>query len=800
MKNKRTINNPNPFASNEEKEGKEYGLEYARYIESEWITNGKYSSRKREFEELEALRNNDVDIDKFKNMLNIPKDKAWVSLNWEFTSIVPKFVNVVKDSFPVDMFKIKTKGVDVMSQKERSAYRRNLETEMLTRDFTSEMTTATGINFMPDYVPESEEELDLHMMLKYRQKKELASEIIINRIFDLNYYREIQNRIAEDLTTNGMAALRVNADPNYGVTLNRVDCKNFVFSFDPMYTRDKKGSYYFAEIMQMTPSEIYRVSGGEVTRDTLSKSITDRRFFDAEKEGDDEVFTVMYFTFKTTLDDVYKRKRNKLIPKGRDFELPENSRSRVIRGSYDVWFEGYYLLGTDVVFNYGMMKDMVRPVDDPNSVLPPYVTYQLTVPSIVKNLKPFAEDVHLTVLKLRHLISKLRPDGYEINVDALSNINIGTGSTLPPAEVLEIYDQNGYLLFKGSPFDDDQNFVGNVMKSIPTNDGQKLAQLINIYNHNVNMCYEVTGVNRVRDGSAPLSGALVGTQQMALNMSNTATKHIMEGLLSIKKQGAEVTLNRAQQMSMYHDNMASDVMDYLLEDDLLKDYETLYKHKLDVIVELKPDAEEQAKFDQVVLASVQNGAITLSDRIDIMSIDNLKMASAYLKIIIKKRQDEAYMKQKEMEAMKIQMQAQAQQSVEQQKQQSLAMELQVKSELARMEGETSMALKKTEIEGQIMLEQLKHKNRMEELGLQARVSMQDAEFKEDRKDNRTRIQAQQQSQMINQRQSGGSPVPFESMDRMNDIPGAAPRVEIPDMNEVNKREDYGTTEEEGQSL
>ena len=126
---RRNVTIPNREASNEEKESKSYGLEYAQYIEFEWITGNDYTSRKKKFEELEALRNNEVDIDRFKNMLNIPKDQAYLSLNWEFTSVVPKFVNVVKDSFPADMFKIKTKGVDIMSREERNKYRKRLETD-----------------------------------------------------------------------------------------------------------------------------------------------------------------------------------------------------------------------------------------------------------------------------------------------------------------------------------------------------------------------------------------------------------------------------------------------------------------------------------------------------------------------------------------------------------------------------------------------------------------------------------------------------------------------------------------------
>lgn len=798
-RNYRVKNYPNPFASNEEKNSKTYGLEYARYIESEWLTNGEYASRKRKFEELEALRNNEVDIDKFKAMLNIPKDKAYVSLNWEFTSIVPKFVNVVKDSFPVDMFKVIAKGVDVISRKEREDYRRNLETEMLTKDFSSEMSMATGINFMPEYVPDSKEELDLHMQLEYRQSKEIASEIIINRVFDVNYFREIQNRVAEDIVTTGFGAIRVETDKDYGVVIRRVDGKNMVHSFDPLYTRNKKGSYYFGEIMEMTAAEIYRVSGGEVTRDILEHPSPDRRFTPRDKVNDDDTFTILYFTFKTTLDEVYKRKRNNLIPKGRDFDLPETSKSRVLKGTYDVWYEGYYILNTNIVFNYRLMRDMIRPVHNANMVLPPYIVYELTVPSIVENIKPFAEDVHLTVLKLRHLISKLRPDGYEINVDALMNINMGQGGDLKPAQIIEILDQNGYLLYKGSAYDDEQVFTGNVMRAIPGNDGAKLAQLINIYNHNVNMCYEVSGVNRVRDGSAPLSGALVGTQQMALNMSNTATKHILEGLLSIKKDTSEVIINRAQQMSLYHDNFADDIMSYLLDKSKVDDYKSLHKYRLDVVIEVKPNQEEKAALEQSVVAAVQAGQITLADRIDIMSIDNLKMAASYLKVTMKKRSDEAYRKEQEMEAMKARVQAQAQMAIEQQKQQSLAMEIQAEAQKVQFQNQADIRLNKEKVEGMIILERVKHQNKMEELGLQTRITDELTRYKEDKKDDRTRIQAQQQSQLINQRQRGTSPIPFESMGQQHE----APEIELPEMqrqpmeniNQGMEGGEYGTTEE-----
>ena len=43
-KQRRNVTIPNREASNEEKESKDYGLEYARYIEFEWITGNDYAS------------------------------------------------------------------------------------------------------------------------------------------------------------------------------------------------------------------------------------------------------------------------------------------------------------------------------------------------------------------------------------------------------------------------------------------------------------------------------------------------------------------------------------------------------------------------------------------------------------------------------------------------------------------------------------------------------------------------------------------------------------------------------------
>ena len=45
------------------------------------------------------------------------------------------------------------------------------------------------------------------------------------------------------------------------------------------------------------------------------------------------------------------------------------------------------------------------------------------------------------------------------------------------------------------------------------------------------MIRDVTGLNEARDGSMPEKDTLIGLQKMAVNASNTATRHIMQASL-----------------------------------------------------------------------------------------------------------------------------------------------------------------------------------------------------------------------------------------------------------------------------
>jgi hypothetical protein len=167
--------------------------------------------------------------------------------------------------------------------------------------------------------------------------------------------------------------------------------------------------------------------------------------------------------------------------------------------------------------------------------------------------------------------------------------------------------------------------------------------------------------------------------------------------------------------------------------------------------------------------ALQQKNIELEDAIDIREIKNIKLANKLLKIRRGKKDE----KDRQLQLENIQAQtesntkaAQAAAQAEVQKNQALSLS---QAELERM---------KAELESQKMMQEVEHKKEL--MGLEFAYNMrlksiendtisQKEKEKEDRKDERTRIQASQQSEMIEQRNSGKPPKNFESAG--NDILG-----------------------------
>ena len=187
-------------------------------------------------------------------------------------------------------------------------------------------------------------------------------------------------------------------------------------------------------------------------------------------------------------------------------------------------------------------------------------------------------------------------------------------------------------------------------------------------------------------------------------------------------------------------------------------------HDFGIYIELEPDDEEKALLEQNIQMALQTQSIDLEDAIDIRNINNLKLANE----LLKKRRQQKQIKDQQIQQANIQAQAQA--NAEQaeraamnevQKQQALA-ETTLQIEQGKSQYEMQRMQTEMQIKSQLMEQQFGYDMQLKQADV-GQVSQKESEI-EDRKDKRTKLQATQQSKMIQQRQNDGPPVDFENED------------------------------------
>jgi hypothetical protein len=300
--------------------------------------------------------------------------------------------------------------------------------------------------------------------------------------------------------------------------------------------------------------------------------------------------------------------------------------------------------------------------------------------------------------------------------------------------------------------------------------GNKLGALISTYNYYLQMIRDVTGLNEARDGSMPDAKALVGVQKIAAANSNTATRHIMEGGLFITSQLAECLSLRVSDIIEYSPTKEAFIQKIGAHNvATLSEMENLHLYDFGIFIELMPDEEEKAMLENNIQTALSAGLIDLDDAIDIRDIKNLKLANQLLKIRRKQKQERDQMMQQQNIQAQSTANAQAQEvaaAAEVQKNQALTSQ---KAELMQMENQFELQKLQAEVMAKKELMAQEFQYNMQLKGMEVNGQSAKEQEKENRKDQRTKLQATQQSELIEQRKNNTPPKNFESSG--NDIIG-----------------------------
>jgi hypothetical protein len=784
---------PDQFASDSKKATPEYGLQVGRAIENEWFKRdgggSRFYNNRDNYHKLRSYAMGEQSVKKYKDEMSVNGDISYLNLDWTPVPVIPKFVDIVVNGMSNRLFDVKADAVDPVSSTKKEIYRNAIETEMRNKETFSTIGEMIGQNMFsqdPDMLPQNDDELELHMMIDYKDEIEIAEEKAIEAVFKNNNYENLKKRLDEDATVIGISAAKHSFNNHDGIKVEYVDPANLIYSptDDPTF----QDCYYFGEVKNVNVTELKKInpslSTDELKEIAKTASKWDyyqnlrKEFNSSNSEFDQNTVNLLYFSYKTDKNIVYKKKvtpvgTDKVIKKDDNFNPPENEMFEVLSKRIDVWYEGVMVLGTDKILKWEIMKNMVRPKSAIEKVYAPFVVsapkmYRGQIDSLVKRMIPFADQIQMVHLKLQQVTSKMIPDGVYLDIDGLSSINLGNGASYTPQEALNLYFQTGSVIGRSYTEEGEYNH-GKIPVQELTSSGAnaKISSLINMYNYNLNMIRSVTGLNEARDGSMPDANSLVGVQKLAALNSNTATRHILKSGLFVTQRIAECVSYRISDVLEYSD-MSQDFVKAIGKQSvkILREISELHLHDFGIYIELYPDEEEKSVLEQNIQISLSAGKIDIDDAIDIRNVKNTKIASQLLKVRKVRKEKLDNKRQQENIALQSQANQQAAQAAEQGKQQTILAESEAKAKLKQMEAKFEMERMQLEFQLKAQLIQMQKGMDGQIKDFEAQKQMDKERYKEDRKDQRTAKQATQQSKLIQQRNQDLDPIDFDGQDAL----------------------------------
>ena len=734
---------PSNSDPNDIKDTHDWGLNVMNAIEGRWFakesnTSQFYVNRNR-FHTLRLYAEGDQDIRRYKDEFSINGDLSYLNLDWKPVPVIPKFVDIVVNGMQDREFKVQATSVDPTAVADRKDYIDSLRAEMENFNTLAQIQQATGVDVFehnPDTIPESNEELELHIQLDYKQGVETAIESAVDYEFKINEYKNIKYRHDYDLMTIGIGAVKHQFIPGEGIKIEYVDPANLVYSdtdsrfYDDIQYAGEVRRVHVTELQKQFPS----MSADDVALlENVGGSIADN--YNAvpynRDQGDEGYVDLIYACYKTVHNEIYKIKETQLgtrkaIKRDLDFNPPKDKRSGFEKTarSNEVIYEGIKVVGRDILLKWELQKNMIRPNLQSPKVIMPYIIsagrqYKGKIYSLMNRMEKYADAIQLINLKIQQTIQRMTPAGVFIDIDGLAEVDLGNGTTYTPQMALDMYNQTGSILGRSLTDEGEFNHGKQPILELSGSQGAQLQPLFAAYEYNLNQIRNVTGLNEARDGSTPDPKALVGTQKLAAANSNTATRHLAKSSLFLTTRLAEGIALRIADVLEYSptkNDYVNAIGTHNVE--ILDDVSELGSHEFGIFIELGPDEEEKAMLEQNIQVALSRDELKIEDAIAIRRVKNPKLSNQML--ILRRKKRDAQVQRENQANIKAQSEANASasQSAEQAKAQAAQIVAQSDIQVKEVENQLGIIKLNAEKEGEKELLLFKHNLALELMGVQ----------------------------------------------------------------------------------
>jgi len=665
---------PNPLDTDQNKDSAEFGLKvikdcYERfrngYGNESWAQRKLRYDYNRSFGLGKQTMQEYIDRFTFNGTLNI------ANLDYTPCKVAIPIINKVKDRYNQRFEKISCDAIDPFTQSKKEKAKANALFKLKNKEKIQQLQGEAGVQLeeFKDTDPQDEQELELQFGFNYKEREEIIMQNLIDLVlYDNSWSDVIKDKILDDIIHCGFAVVKTYLDENGRIKNRNVKPEDFITSYseeNDFRTWEWQGEQRWATISEIRLRYPKKISEKQLY--DLAKSHTGRygnrtdwnytwnvdyvnalaRPYDGFRVQVVELCykTLYNLTYEINSDKYGKTvldKTNK-IKEGKEYE-----RSK----PYYVSYTGCWIVDTNHLLEWGLTKNMIKPQDNLTEIYSPYVVFMhnntgMTNTPLIETMIPSIKMMQLLSLKTQLIIAKTVPDGYDVDITGLSDIDLGAGvGVVSPMQLMEIWLQTGVKYYKGLDDDNETKRIAPIQYNT-TPYSNKLEALEQQWQSEYQKLIIIVGSNSIDSGQISNQALGAKVYQDARKQGESASNYIYNAYLNIFRRTAKLIQMRGWDILVYQKGgydgyiqaLGTDKVEYIR----LEASDDFEKTNFDIKVEAILDDGEQIQFEnncQVVLAGdpTMLPDITEARR---LAKTNIKYATAFLMARYNKRRKEA---------------------------------------------------------------------------------------------------------------------------------------------------------------
>jgi len=668
---------PNILSNDTEKDKASFGLQLMQAAYTNWNTgyNGETrSGRKARFDYNRSFAMGKQPMQEYKDILDLDGENSVVQLIYEPLPIAIPFVNRLKDRYLQRQEKISCNSIDPFTTEKKKKAKDNAVFKLQNKEKIQALQNAAGaqIEEFGDDDPQTVREIEVEYGYNYKEREEVIMQELINIVlYDNDWSGVIKERILDDLINCGYAGVKVYLDGNGRIKIRFIRPENFITSYSEW--NDFRDWEYQGEVYYKKITEIRLQYGNIISEEELFSlaqnhvgkygNPTDFSFDWNEnyrtalaRPYDGWRVEVVELEVKSLYNLKYKTGEDRFGKQTLDrINVVVDKDKTLMSQPYDVSYTGVMIAGTEHVLEWGLSKNMVKPQDNLQEIISSYVVYmygnqQMVNTPMMQTMIPSIKKMQLIDLKQQNIIAAAMPDGYDVDISTMSDIDLGLGEgVLNPFELYKIKKQTGIGFYKR--LEDDGS--GQRREPITANNvpfSGKLEQLRGEWNSEYDTLLKITGSNNLDSGNITNQAVSQQVVKQAQQTGESASNYIYNSFLNIMQRAAKLAQLRGWDILVfgkkdgvkYYDGYRQALGTQKIEYLKLEATDDFEKTNFDVQIKTIIDDQEQMFLEQNIAAALSQKEITLADAIDVrkLALIDADYASYMLAARIERRKQE----------------------------------------------------------------------------------------------------------------------------------------------------------------